>query len=137
MTKKSVQLLAVAPLMLAAFFALNAFTKAPAKDIVTGGGYTSDNIYFNFNVVENKGSTTGHFSWDGVTYEVECVAIQGKQATIYLDNGQAVYIVDGGSGSNADPDQISAPFTPLVFDCDAFETHTTSNVTGGNLTVHK
>lgn len=136
MTRKSLQLLAALPLLLAAIFTLSSFTKSADKDVVNGGGYTADGSYFDFTVVENKKSVSGHFTWEGTTYGVTCVAVVGNAATIYLDNGQIVYIVDGGA-NNADADQISAPFTGTIGSCGFESTTSLYDVSGGNLTVHK
>jgi len=64
--------------MVVAFLSLNAFVKTP-KEIANGGGFTSSGSYFNFTVVENKGSVTGHLAWYGTTYEVECLYIKAIQ----------------------------------------------------------
>jgi hypothetical protein len=138
MTKRSVQLLA-APLMIAAFCALNAF-KAPVKDIVNGGGFTAD-AHFNFNAVDQKdGSTTGHLSYGDLSTPIDCVAVDGNAATIYYTEGStkwAVTIVDNGEGNNASPDQISDPFQPdLLLLCTVQDALEYNDVTGGNIQVH-
>jgi hypothetical protein len=129
----TLRLMLAAPLMVFAIIAFNAFTKAP-KDLVNGGGIAGGH-HFNFTAVENKNSTTGHFSWDGNTYSVLCVYRSGSSATIYLEGGMAVNLVD-----NKKDDQISAPFAYETMNCDAAGTSLDAinmiSVSNGNLTVH-
>ena len=135
MTKKSMQLIVAATLMTASFLTFS-FTKPP-KDITNGGGI-ANGVHFNYTAVENSNSTVGHFSWDCATYGINCVYVSGATATIYLDNGNAVIVMDGKAGKTAD--QISEPFTPDVVDCNATATAIEINmydVSEGNLTVHK
>jgi hypothetical protein len=87
--------------------------------------------------LENSSGTVGHFTWDGMTYDIQCVYVSGNMATIYLDNGMAVDVTDSKSG-----DIITSQYLPEEdnIPCNAATTMdvvTQYSVTEGNLTVHK
>lgn len=139
MAKQLAKMLFVAPVLVASFFALNAFTKAPGKDIVTGGGFTTEGQHFNLNAVATKGGTVGHVQFDGMTYEVACVVVDNTTATIYLEEGtKYITVVDKGEGKDA-VDQISAVLDvldPLTVCEESITPEALYNVQGGNIQVH-
>jgi hypothetical protein len=132
MTSKSVKFFIVAGFLTASFFIFQSFKKAP-KDISNGGGVAGEELYFNFNVVENKKGISGHFSWGDTSYEVLCIYKNGNTATIYLSEGMAVNVVD-----NKFDDWITAPFAaPKNCTVAAVNSNVVFAVTAGNLIVHK
>jgi hypothetical protein len=141
MANQSAKLLIAVSVLLSSFFVLNAFTKAPGKSIVTGGGFTSENVYFNLNAVGIKGTATaakGFVQFNGLTLGVQSVIVDGNVATIFLNDNQYITVVDDGEGKDVG-DQIS----DVLPTSDATELESGillpsvyNTVEGGNIQVH-
>ena len=137
--KRSVQFLA-APLLIGAFFALNAF-QAPPKNIANGGGFTSAGVYFNFNAVQQKDGYKGHVSYGELSGAVTCVFKGDGFASIYFlveGSTYAITVIDVGEGSNKVflSDMISTPVM-VQPGCDVHFPDDINFVEGGNIQVHK
>lgn len=145
MTKQTAKLFVAASVLVTSFFALNAFTKAPARNIVTGGGITSENVHFDISYLENASGTVGHFKLDGDLLNVECYEAQGNMATFYFNGGtQYITLVDNGEGLNAGDiltPLASVPVNPetgLLYTCDEVIPATAGYViSDGNIQVLK
>lgn len=114
---------------------LMSFVAGPKSSEVTGRGIAEDGTRFKFNVTLKDGVVEGEYIWAETLYLVECLNITGNTATLTLENGDKVYVVDNGEGSNAAFDQVSGP-TASILPCE-YEVLPTQGITEGNIQVHK
>jgi hypothetical protein len=137
MSKKTWQLMIAAVVLIASSLMLLSFTQGPGRARVAGRGTTYNNHEFEISVVKSGGIVSGHYTWDGVQYKVECMAMEGNLVTLYLEGSKFATVVDEGQGP-AGRDQVTAPadYDPTQYDCNTTNYETIfENVNKGRVQV--
>jgi len=120
-------------LLAATTILISAFAKKN-KTITTGAGKAGTTA-FKFSAVQTSdGHYAGEFTWNGKKSRIVCVYHHDKAATIYLNDGRAVTVVDNEGG-----DMITTPFEVQYISCGEtlWGPGDLVDVSSGNVTVNE
>jgi hypothetical protein len=118
------------PVLFATVIILSSFAPAKTNSQANGGG-TADGIQFSFNVLEQKGITSGFIHYGDDSYTVSRARWFGKSVILYTTDEHAFYICDNGKSSSWISDPILAQWEWLSA-ADFFGMHC---INSGNIQV--